>query len=79
MRQKAVSDPYSFTIAGAARHYGIGATNLRELIKNGILKPSRPLSPIRKGKKWTKILIRRDDIQKLIDDNVLDVPNLAHI
>lgn len=73
------SDPYSFTVVEAAKYIGVGVSNLRKLIQRGVIKPSYPLNPLKSINKRSKAVLKRDDLRRLVDENLLDIPNLDNI
>ena len=72
--------PRALPIQDAANYLGIGRTSVYDLIHKGILRVCDPLRTIAKaGRKKMKPLIPREDLDRLIDENILDVPDTRHI
>ena len=70
--------PYSLSVTEAAKYIGIGRNKMLQLIDEGVIKAYEPLKPIMlRGAKKSKRVIRRTDLEKLIDENMIPTTEVA--
>lgn len=56
---------YSLTIKQAIEYLGLGDDKIRQLLDDGVIPYSKP---------GRDILIKREDLEKFVDDNAIRIP-----